>query len=190
MNCLDNNFRKVVDSNDIICDYNQFIKENKVCLNEYLVGLLKEKNLIVSSAESFTGGSIASAIVNVNGASNVFYEGLVTYNVNAKINRLNVSKQTVEKNTVVSSEVCCEMAYGLLNGGNCDLSVATTGYASPTNDEKTNGLCYLAVATKSKIVCGRFVFEGSRKQIIEHGKDLALFMLINATKQYLKSEEK
>ena len=48
-------------------------------LNEEVIRLLKEKGLTLATAESCTGGLLASALVNVEGASSVFLEGIVTY---------------------------------------------------------------------------------------------------------------
>ena len=59
---------------------------------EELVSLLKEKNLKLSVAESFSGGLISEKIVSVSGASEVFYEGMVCYNAQSKIDRLNVKE--------------------------------------------------------------------------------------------------
>ncbi len=154
-----------------------YANEN-ISLQESAVALLKISAKQLCTAESFTGGAIANAIVSVSGASEVFYEGMVCYNTNSKIQRLGVNPITVKNHTVVSREVAFEMVYGLLQSGNCDVAVATTGYASPTGDErKPCGLCYIAVGDENKIEVFKFNFKGNRSQIIEQGKQNALLAL-------------
>ena len=157
--------------------FSSFIYANEeVTLAENAVALLKIASKTLCSAESFTGGAIANAIVRVPGASEVFYEGLVCYNTNAKIERLGVSPITVKSHTVVSREVAFEMVRGLIEGGKCDIAVATTGYASPTGDkEKPCGLCYVAVANEQRAEVFRYNLKGTREQIINKGTELALF---------------
>ena len=68
--------------------------EEKVTLEEAVVQLLKEKGLRLTTAESCTGGAIASRIVNVPGASEVLEQGIVTYSNEAKQRYLGVSEET------------------------------------------------------------------------------------------------
>ena len=70
---------------------------------EKLVKLLKKKNLTVTTAESCTGGMIASAIVSVAGASACFKEGYITYSNEAKKKLLGVREDTLKQYTVVSA---------------------------------------------------------------------------------------
>ncbi len=142
-----------------------------------IVQALKNKGLILSTAESFTGGSIARAIISESGASEVFFEGLVCYNSNAKINRLNVKNETVEQYGVVSEEVALEMVKGLLSTNNCNLALATTGYAEYTG--KNSGFGYIAVADKNQVKIEKNYFCGNRQEVIEQATQKALSMIIN-----------
>ena len=147
-------------------------------LNENAVELLKISGRKISVAESFTGGSIATALTAIPGASNVFYEGFVCYNTQAKIERLGVNPNTVREYSVVSREVAYEMVKGLLERSNCDVGVATTGYASPTGEsDKLCGLCYIAVGDERKIQVFQYNFSGTRDEITKQGKNAALFEL-------------
>ena len=83
---------------------------------EKLVKLLKKKNLTVTTAESCTGGMIASAIVSVAGASACFKEGYITYSNEAKKKLLGVREDTLKQYTVVSAQVAQEMAAGAAAG--------------------------------------------------------------------------
>ena len=66
-------------------------------MQKKIVQALLSKKLYLSTAESFTAGNVASSIISVSGASKVFYEGVVCYNTQAKMDRLGVSKQAVEE---------------------------------------------------------------------------------------------
>lgn len=146
---------------------------------EKLVSVLSEKNLVLSVAESYTGGAVAKSIVSVSGASKVFYEGLVCYNTKSKEERLSVKEETVKENGVVSSKVAYEMALGLLRTGNCDVAIATTGYADKNDDDKIVGLGYIAVGYNGKIAVSKNVFDGDRERIIQKSAEKAVEMTIN-----------
>lgn len=166
---------------DFIENYTPTVEEKPQTV---LVELLKGKGVVVSTAESFTGGNIASAITSVSGSSSVFYEGIVAYSENAKAERLGVSKQTIEKFKPVSYEVASEMAQGLLRGGNCQLGISTTGIAGPNSDESgfPIGLCFIGINFKGKITVYKFNLDGNRQQIVTKGTSLALQLAINTLK--------
>lgn len=145
---------------------------------EKLVSVLNEKNLTLSVAESYTGGAIAKAIVSVSGASKVFYEGLVCYNVKSKTDRLFVNEETVKEYGVVSSKVAYEMALGLLKTNNCDVAIATTGYADKNDEDKIIGLGFIAVGYNGKIAVSKNIFDGDRERIIEKSSEKAIDMAI------------
>lgn len=151
---------------------------NDISLEEQLVTLLKLRNKKISVAESFTGGGVARRITSVSGASAVYFEGLNTYDERSKIKRLGVSEFGLRMSGAVSDQTAYEMALGLLNTGDCDISVATTGLAGPKSDRTMLpvGLCYIAVGTKEKIYVYRYKFDGSRTDITEKGINYALFM--------------
>lgn len=150
---------------------------NGKTVEEALVQHLKERKLKISVAESFTGGGIAKRITSVSGASEVYFEGINAYNEASKIKRLGVSQTTLTEKGAVSEETAFEMVRGLLNTGDCDVAVATTGLAGPNSDGsgKPVGLCYISVGTNEKIAVYRYVFEGSRKKITETAIEYALF---------------
>ena len=100
--------------------------------DEYkLVELLIDKNFTVSTAESCTGGLIASTIINVPGCSAIYNEGFITYANSAKVKYLGVDEATIEKNGVVSEEVVTQMALGCCKSANSDVSIVTSGIAGP-----------------------------------------------------------
>ena len=94
-----------------------------------LVELLLKNNMTISFAESCTGGMLASTLINVSGSSNVINESYVTYSEEAKMRILGVSKETLNKYTVYSSEVAEEMAEGLKKVTHANVCASVTGKA-------------------------------------------------------------
>ena len=93
---------------------------------EKLVNLLKNKKQTISTMESCTGGMLASEITNIDGASNVFKVGLVTYSNEFK-EYFGVSEETINEYTVYSNEVSKEMAKKVSEISGADYSVGITG---------------------------------------------------------------
>ena len=155
--------------------------ESDVSLSQQLVKILSVRKVKISVAESFTGGGVSSLITSVSGASKVFLEGVVSYSNQAKISRLNVSERTINTCYPVSSEVAGEMCLGLLQAG-ADIAISTTGIAGPNSDESNLpvGLCYIAVATKSKLKVYKHKFSGSREEITQIGVKTAIFHAVMA----------
>ena len=151
---------------------------NDQSLAKTVVDLLNRLGKTVSTAESITGGMIASSIVDVAGASNVFYEGVVTYSIPSKCNRLEISPHFVDEYGVVSQQVAQEMALGLIK--NCtDVAISTTGYAGPSAGEGLPvGLCYIGIATSKGVSVYKNVFSGGRNAIRQQAANMALYLVI------------
>ena len=148
-----------------------------------LAEYLKEAHLTVATAESCTGGLIASEFVSIAGSSEWFAEGCVTYSVGAKVSRLGVSPETVERYTVVSAEVAKEMAHGVRRNLNADIGVSTTGYAGPTGGDEKNpvGTVYVGISSeKTGEIAFRLSLSGSRNEIREKAKEEAIRLLWEA----------
>lgn len=127
-----------------------------------LVELLLKNNMTISFAESCTGGMLASTLINVSGSSNVINESYVTYSEEAKMRILGVSKETLNKYTVYSSEVAEEMAEGLKKVTHANVCVSVTGKA-----EDESGICkcdYCIIVNDSKVL-ENVSFQGSRNQV-------------------------
>lgn len=120
---------------------------------EKLVNLLIEKKLHITTAESCTGGMVASRIVDVANASKVFNVAYVTYANEAKEKYLNVDSKTIEKYGVVSEEVTKQMALGALKEANADISIVTSGIAGPTGgtEYKPVGMVCFGVGIKDNV---------------------------------------
>lgn len=120
---------------------------------EKLVNLLIEKKLHITTAESCTGGMVASRIVDVANASKVFNVAYVTYANEAKEKYLNVDSKTIEKYGVVSEEVTKQMALGALKEANADISIVTSGIAGPTGgtEYKPVGMVCFGLGIKDNV---------------------------------------
>lgn len=145
-------------------------------LEKKVVELLKKLNMNISTAESCTGGMLASKLIDVPGISEVFYEGIVSYSNEAKINRLGVRKEILDRYGAVSEEVAKEMVMGLTT----DVALSTTGIAGPDggSEEKPVGLVYMGIRIKDKIYVEKRVFRGDRNKVRERTVSHTLFTLI------------
>ncbi len=148
---------------------------------EELVGkLLKDRHCMVATAESCTGGKVASLITSVSGSSEYYKGSVVSYCNEVKADVLGVSRADLEKYGAVSSTVAEQMASGVRRLLKTDYAVATTGIAGPTggSDEKPVGTVWIAVATPTKVVSRKYVFGKDRSINIERFAASALSMLI------------
>ena len=125
--------------------------EGHETMEQVVVRLARTAGKTVATAESCTGGLVASRITNVSGSSEMFRYGWVTYANEAKMTELGVPAALLEKHGAVSAEVAQAMAEGALRGSGADLAVAVTGIAGPTGGtpEKPVGLVYFGLAVKS-----------------------------------------
>ena len=147
----------------------EFCKEqyvNKMARKEKkLVALLKKKGLSITTAESCTGGMIASNIISVNGASEVMAGSFVAYSNEMKQGLLGVSREDIEKYSAVSPRVALEMAKGARLRTGAQVAISTTGYAGPTGDQV--GLVYIGISVGAVETVYRFEFDGDRQSIRE-----------------------
>ena len=113
---------------------------------------LIDNNLIISTAESCTGGLVSSMLTDVSGSSAYTKLNFVTYANEAKHEILGVKNETLEKFGAVSEECAREMAEGLIKKTGCDIALCTTGVAGPTGGtkEKPVGLCYISCRYKGQ----------------------------------------
>ena len=135
-----------------------------------------EKPLTISTAESCTGGMIASKLIEVPGISTNFIEGIVSYSNEAKIKRLKVKKETLEKYGAVSEEVAREMLAGLKT----DIGISTTGIAGPDGGTKDKpvGLVYIGIKVKDEVKIFRRELKGDRNKIRQRAMMHALYNLL------------
>lgn len=153
-------------------------------LNEYLVQMLKEKNLSLGFAESCTGGLLGHMITDVAGSSEVFKGSLVTYQNSIKENILGVKSESLEKYLAVSTEVAKEMCRGVKERLGCDVAISTTGYAGPGggDDHHPVGTVIIGLSRNghnknNDVEVFTFKFFGDRRKLKEVFATKALFIL-------------
>ncbi|MBS9774424.1 MAG: CinA family protein [Tenacibaculum sp.] len=134
-----------------------------------LVGeLLKSKGLTVSTAESMTGGKLASTIVSVAGASQYYKGSFITYSADLKQKLLGVPKEVIDKYSVVSKEVAEIMASLVKEKTETDFGISVTGNAGPTTDVNTKdvGLVFIGIASKKGVNVFKLNFNEPREKVI------------------------
>lgn len=142
-------------------------KEHTMNPETKLVQLLIKINKKITTAESCTGGMIASSIVNVADASKVFDAGFVTYADFAKTNLLNVSPELIMTHGVVSESVARAMAEGACAASGASIAISTTGVAGPgggTEETPVGTVCFgytIDSCTRTETI----VFAGDRNEV-------------------------
>jgi len=141
--------------------------EGNTTLESVLCEMLVNKNLTIATAESCTGGMVASTLINYPGISSVFMESAVTYSNEAKINRLGVKAETLDKYGAVSSEVAAEMAQGIAKTAGTKIGLSTTGIAGPEGGsmEKPVGLVYVGLYMNGEVKTKMLRLSGDRQRI-------------------------
>lgn len=152
---------------------------------ERLTKILIDKQLVISTAESCTGGLVSSMLTDVSGSSAFVKLNFITYSNEAKHEVLGVSLETLEKHGAVSSQCAGEMADGLMQNTGCDVSLCTTGIAGPTGGtpDKPVGLCYISCRYKNNTVIKKVLLNPDleriemKHQFAEHAINLAYEVL-------------
>ena len=149
-------------------------------LLEFVLGeTLLRNHLTIATAESCTGGLLAGALINYPGISAAFLEGVVTYTNEAKIKRIGVKSETLEKFGAVSLETAEEMARGIALTSGADIGISTTGIAGPGGGTKAKpvGLVYIGIYVNGKVETQELQLLGSRDRIRNRAVREALNLL-------------
>lgn len=148
-------------------------------LEEYVGDLLKAKNLTIATAESCTGGGVASLITSVPGCSEYFKGGIVAYSNEIKMAFLHVQPDTISRYGVVSRETVYEMAKGIMAMMHADCAIATSGIAGPGGAtlELPVGTIWIAVAYKNEFSFLKQEGDSGRKENVQRAINNALDML-------------
>jgi len=153
--------------------------ENEESLEMVIGKLLNEKKKTMCSAESCTGGKIASLITGVPGSSAYYYGSVVTYANSVKTQLLEIKEDTILKHGAVSREVVSEMAINARRIFKTDYAVATSGIAGPDGGSETKpvGTLWMAVAFENGVVAEKRVFGNDRITNINRFSMAALNLL-------------
>lgn len=147
---------------------------------ESVVGaLLAKRNETVSTAESCTGGLLASRITDISGSSGYFLGGIVAYTGEAKEKLAGVERETMILHGQVSEEVGRQLAAGVRERFRSAYGVGITGIAGPGGgtEEKPVGTVHVVVSSGSETVHRKVQFIGSREMVKRQATQLALDML-------------
>ena len=152
---------------DVALRYPAWFEQGRTA-ESLLVQALTERGRTVVTAESFTGGGIADALVSVPGASRCFRGGVTAYDDALKTELLGVDPQLLRAHGAVSAQVAAAMARGARERLGADFALATTGIAGPTGAtaEKQTGLGWFALALPTGAVdtyC--MTFPGDRNEV-------------------------
>lgn len=160
------------------------VEEDKP-LEKAVLDYMQERKLTLTTAESCTGGYLASQITKHPGSSSVFIGGAVTYSNELKQSVLGVSTQTLGSYGAVSEQTVIEMAQGAINRFKSDYAVAVSGVAGPDGgtEEKPVGTVWIAVADQNKTVAKKFQFINKRMQNIERSAVQAFTLLYKLLKE-------
>ncbi|MCX6874294.1 MAG: competence/damage-inducible protein A [Verrucomicrobia bacterium] len=147
------------------------VSDDGSSLEQTVVRLLGEHRLTLATAESCTGGLLASRITDVPGASAVFTHGFVTYANQAKQDLLGVRAGDLLTHGAVSEPVARQMAEGMLAVSGADLAVAVTGIAGPTggSPEQPVGTAWIAVAQRHGATRACRVFQPRNRRDFKQG---------------------
>jgi PncC family amidohydrolase len=151
-----------------------------VALAERLQGLCLGRGLTVATAESCTGGLVATTITEVAGSSGYFLGGVVSYADTVKASLLGVPEATLAAHGAVSAQVAVAMATGARARFASALAVSITGVAGPDggSEAKPVGLTYIGLAADAGTEVRRFAFTGDRAGNREAAARAALEWLI------------
>ena len=149
---------------ELIGDF--IIGEESTTLAESVVKLLQNRQTTITTAESCTGGLIASAITEIAGASAVFEAGFVTYSNRMKQQLVGVSELTLKMYGAVSEEVVIAMTKGALERSGADYGIAVSGVAGPGGGsaEKPVGTVWMAWGHKDNLRTRRMTLTTDRKR--------------------------
>jgi competence/damage-inducible protein CinA C-terminal domain len=154
------------DTKDFDLQHEDF--ENKISqLVKAIKDTLIARGEMMATAESLTGGLVASSIVNEAGSSAVLAGGIVAYQNEVKEALLGVPHQVLEEKGAVSAETVKAMAEGARKKFGCEWAIATSGIAGPTGAEpgKPVGTVWMAVANSLQNEAFCKIFEGNRTEV-------------------------
>ena len=145
-----------------------------------LADLLTQNKLTISVAESCTGGTLASTLTSLSGASVYFDRGFVTYSNKAKQDLLGVNKDTITKYGAVSEHVALEMVKGVIKNSTSDFAVAITGIAGPSGGTTTKpvGMVCFGFSICGNNLTSTQLFKGDRLSIISQSVEYSIEQLL------------
>jgi nicotinamide-nucleotide amidase len=157
-------------------------------LTRRLLDICKAHGVLVTTAESCTGGMIVSLMTDLPGSSSMVDRGFVTNSNEAKMEMLGVARTTLDRYGAVSSETAIEMASGALERSRAGIALSVTGIAGPEGGsaDKPVGLVWFGLAMKGRTtIAERKLFDNRgrdhvRRETARHAIEMALAALEEA----------
>jgi len=142
--------------------------------------LLKKYHITLTTAESATGGMIASTLINVPGISEFFQEAYVTYSNDAKVKMIGVDRELIDTYGVVSREVAENMAISVAKTARTEAALSITGVAGPDGGtvDCPVGTVYIGCFLNGQTFVEHHVFDGKRIEVREKATNRALTLLV------------
>jgi nicotinamide-nucleotide amidase len=167
---------------------NYMVTDKDQTMQEVLGNILCKNKKTISTAESCTGGAIASLITSIPGSSAYYQGSIVSYSYEIKESLLNVKKETLEKYGAVSEETVKEMLSGLLDQMKTDFGIAVSGIMGPDGGtaEKPVGTVWIAVGNKERQFVQKLKQRFERKKNIE----VTSVMALNIMRKFILEESK
>ncbi|MBI2794108.1 MAG: competence/damage-inducible protein A [Ignavibacteria bacterium] len=156
------------------------VGEGPSTLVEILADRLKENGETLSVAESCTGGLLGETLTEVQGSSEWFMGGIISYSNDAKMNLLGVEQSVLDAYGAVSQEVAIQMCTGVQRQFNTTWSIGITGVAGPAGgtEEKPVGTVWIGIAGKRGAFAKHFLFGTERRVNRERSVGAAVSMLL------------
>jgi len=153
--------------------------EDEETIEEVVAKLLTAKGMTLATAESFTGGKIASKITSIPGASLYFKGSVVSYATAIKETVLKVPRELIARHSVVSEEVAIVMASGVRKLMQTDFAIATTGNAGPGKGDAdvAVGTVYIAIASPNGVFAQKFSMGNHRERVVQKSVNKAFELL-------------
>lgn len=147
-----------------------------------VLDMARDKDVKLATAESCTGGSIASTLTDIPGSSDVFLGGVVSYDNGVKHGMLGVPTEDIVTFGAVSQQVAEQMALGVTERLGADIAVSVTGIAGPGGGTpgKPVGTVWFGVRNGSGVHTEQHLFEGDREQVRAQATRKALLLLEDA----------
>ncbi|MGC9403030.1 nicotinamide-nucleotide amidase [Vibrio genomosp. F10 str. 9ZC157] len=155
-------------------------------LSKQVGQLLFDRKQILATAESCTGGAVATAITDIAGSSSWFDRAFVTYSNEAKVEMLGVQTQTLDQYGAVSEPVVMEMVTGALTHSNATIAVSISGIAGPggaTEDKPVGTVCFAWADTNGWTKIDTVHFDGDRSSVRSQAVEYALQTLVGYLNQ-------
>ncbi|MFZ4257403.1 2-oxo-tetronate isomerase [Raoultella terrigena] len=149
-------------------------------LTEQVAGALTRRGLILTTAESCTGGNLAVALCAQENTAAFYDIGTIVFSDSAKRRLLGVRASTLEHFTAVSGQAVSEMSAGALERAGADISIAISGYAGPDGGEDGTpaGTVWFAWNFRGQIYTERLLFSGACQEVVEKAVRYSLAALL------------